>query len=190
VRTTRARGATGRRSSTSATTTRSCGTSRRASSSDVDRAKYWIARGAKVSETIASFLKKKGVELQRNVRLSGPKSRGKGGAAKKAAPGKGMSGRGKSSQMGQVLDGSRSRTERSPPPTIPSSRRAGVARMHAPRGRRTKTRDRLAAAFADWNEARVGDIWDVTLALDAGEARQRRGRARIPRAPCRASSSR
>jgi small subunit ribosomal protein S16 len=44
---------------------------------DLDRVKHWIEMGAKCSDTVASFIKRKGVVLPRHVRLSGPKSRGK-----------------------------------------------------------------------------------------------------------------
>ena len=44
---------------------------------DVDRAQHWIGHGAKCSETVASFLKRKGVSLPRNITRSGPKSKGK-----------------------------------------------------------------------------------------------------------------
>jgi len=53
---------------------------------DLDRARHWIEKGAKCSETVAVFLKKKGVVLARNVRTSGNRSKGKSG---KAAPAKG-----------------------------------------------------------------------------------------------------
>ena len=55
---------------------------------DVERAIFWISKGAKVSETVASFLKKKGAVLQRNVVKGGNRSKGKAkgsGAAAKAA---------------------------------------------------------------------------------------------------------
>ena len=44
---------------------------------DLDRARYWIDQGAKCSETVASILKRKGMQLPRNVKLTGVKSRGK-----------------------------------------------------------------------------------------------------------------
>jgi len=50
---------------------------------DVERVQYWIEHGAKCSETVASFAKRKGLALPRNVKKSGPKSKGK--ASKKQA---------------------------------------------------------------------------------------------------------
>lgn len=50
---------------------------------DLDRCRHWIGQGAKCSETVAAFLKKKGVVLARNVRISGNRSKGK--PAKSAA---------------------------------------------------------------------------------------------------------
>lgn len=47
---------------------------------DVDRALFWINQGAKVTETIRSFLKKRGAVLPRNVLKNGNRSKGKGGA--------------------------------------------------------------------------------------------------------------
>ena len=44
---------------------------------DIERARYWIDHGAKCSETVASFLKRKGMQLPRNIKLTGPKSKGK-----------------------------------------------------------------------------------------------------------------
>ncbi len=44
---------------------------------DVERAKHWIDQGAKCSETVASFIKRKGVALPRNITLSARKSKGK-----------------------------------------------------------------------------------------------------------------
>jgi small subunit ribosomal protein S16 len=55
---------------------------------DVDRALSWIGKGAKCTETIASFLKRRGATLPRNVVKGGNRSVGKkkgDGAAKKAA---------------------------------------------------------------------------------------------------------
>ena len=46
---------------------------------DLDRVQYWIGKGAKCSETVSVFLKKKGLKLPRNVRKSGNRSRGKTG---------------------------------------------------------------------------------------------------------------
>jgi len=50
---------------------------------DLERAQYWIDHGAKCSETVASFLKRKGMALPRNIKLTGPKSKGKGKPASK-----------------------------------------------------------------------------------------------------------
>ena len=44
---------------------------------DMDRVKHWIDNGAKCSETVASFVKRKGLALPRNVKLTGRKSKGK-----------------------------------------------------------------------------------------------------------------
>ena len=52
---------------------------------DLDRCRHWIAEGAKCSETVAVFLKKKGVVLPRNVRISGNRSKGKAAGAKKGS---------------------------------------------------------------------------------------------------------
>lgn len=52
---------------------------------DVDRAKHWLSVGAKCSETVASFLKRKGVALPRNVLKSGNRTKGKSAGAKAAA---------------------------------------------------------------------------------------------------------
>ena len=45
---------------------------------DLDRVKHWIDPGAKCSETVASFIKRKGMVLPRNVKTSGPRTKGKG----------------------------------------------------------------------------------------------------------------
>jgi hypothetical protein len=47
---------------------------------------------------------------------------------------------------------------------------AGVMALlaaHAPALADAAARDRLRAAFSDWNEARVADPWDVTVSLEA-----------------------
>ncbi len=49
---------------------------------DMERVKYWIDHGAKCSDTVASFIKRKGLPLPRNVTLSGRKTKGKGSPAK------------------------------------------------------------------------------------------------------------
>jgi len=54
---------------------------------DVERAQYWISKGAKCSETVASFLKRKGVTLPRNILKNGVRTKGKPAGAKKAKSG-------------------------------------------------------------------------------------------------------
>lgn len=49
---------------------------------DLDRVRHWLGHGAKCSETVAAFLKKKGVALPRNVRTSGNRTKGKLAAKK------------------------------------------------------------------------------------------------------------
>jgi len=44
---------------------------------DMDRVAHWIGHGAKCSETVASFIKRKGMPLARNVTMSGRKTKGK-----------------------------------------------------------------------------------------------------------------
>lgn len=52
---------------------------------DLERCRHWIAQGAKCSETVAVFLKKKGLVLARNVKKSGNRSKGKApGSGKKS----------------------------------------------------------------------------------------------------------
>jgi small subunit ribosomal protein S16 len=51
---------------------------------DLDRARHWISKGAKCSETVASFLKRKGVELPRNILKNGNRTKGKTKGAKAA----------------------------------------------------------------------------------------------------------
>lgn len=41
-----------------------------------------------------------------------------------------------------------------------------ILSMHAPQLATEATRDRLRAAFVDWNEVRVADPWDITAALE------------------------
>lgn len=55
---------------------------------DVDRARHWISKGAKCTETVASFLRRKGVELPRNILKNGNRSKGKAKGAKAAAKAK------------------------------------------------------------------------------------------------------
>ena len=50
---------------------------------DLDRVRHWLGKGAKCSETVASFLKKKGVVLPRNARTSGNRTKGKAAGAGK-----------------------------------------------------------------------------------------------------------
>jgi small subunit ribosomal protein S16 len=45
---------------------------------DLDRVKHWIDNGAKCSDTVASFVQRKGIALHRNARLKGRKTKGKG----------------------------------------------------------------------------------------------------------------
>ncbi len=52
---------------------------------DVERALHWIGKGAKVSETIVSFLKRRGATLPRNVTKGGNRTKGKAPGAKKGA---------------------------------------------------------------------------------------------------------
>ena len=44
---------------------------------DMDRVAHWIGHGAKCSETVASFIKRKGMPLARNAKISGRKTKGK-----------------------------------------------------------------------------------------------------------------
>lgn len=44
---------------------------------EMDRVEHWLGHGAKCTETVASFIKRKGRPLPRNATLSGMKSRGK-----------------------------------------------------------------------------------------------------------------
>jgi small subunit ribosomal protein S16 len=52
---------------------------------DVERAQYWISKGAKCTETVASFLRRKGVALPRNILKNGNRTKGKQQGAKQAA---------------------------------------------------------------------------------------------------------
>jgi small subunit ribosomal protein S16 len=52
---------------------------------DMDRVKHWIDNGAKCSDTVASFVQKKGLPLHRNARTSGPRTKGKGQASARQA---------------------------------------------------------------------------------------------------------
>lgn len=52
---------------------------------EIERAQYWISKGAKCSETVASFLKRKGVVLPRNILKNGVRSKGKPQGAKALA---------------------------------------------------------------------------------------------------------
>ena len=45
---------------------------------NMDRVKHWIEHGAKCSETVASFIKRKGYALPRNAKTSGSRTKGKG----------------------------------------------------------------------------------------------------------------
>lgn len=53
---------------------------------DLERAMYWVSKGAKCSETVASFLKRKGCALPRNILKNGNRSRGKSKGAGAAKP--------------------------------------------------------------------------------------------------------
>ena len=44
---------------------------------DLERCAHWISKGAKCSETVASFLKRKGMSLPRNILKNGNRTRGK-----------------------------------------------------------------------------------------------------------------
>ena len=52
---------------------------------DMERVKYWIEQGAKCSETVASFIKRKGMALPRNITNSGRKTKGKAPKSKQTA---------------------------------------------------------------------------------------------------------
>ncbi len=52
---------------------------------NVERVQYWIDHGAKCSETVASFAKRKGLTLPRNVKLTGRKTKGKTAQNKQAS---------------------------------------------------------------------------------------------------------
>lgn len=58
---------------------------------DLDRARHWIGVGAKCSETVADFLKRKGVTLPRNILKNGNRTKGKAAGAKAARPKKAKS---------------------------------------------------------------------------------------------------
>ena len=49
---------------------------------DMDRVQHWLGCGAKCSDTVASFIKRKGVVLPRNATLKGRKTKGKTGTKK------------------------------------------------------------------------------------------------------------
>lgn len=53
--------------------------------------------------------------------------------------------------------------------------------MHAPKLSNATTRDRLREGFVDWNEMRVADAWDVSVAMEAGADPEARafGRAAV-----------
>lgn len=67
---------------------------------DVDRARHWLSVGAKCSETVASFLKRKGVALPRNVLKSGNRTKGKAAGAKAAAKAKASAGKSSAKKAG------------------------------------------------------------------------------------------
>ena len=45
---------------------------------DLERVAHWIDHGAKCSETVASFVKRKGMTLPRHAKTTGRKTAGKG----------------------------------------------------------------------------------------------------------------
>lgn len=55
---------------------------------DMERCAHWISKGAKCSETVASFLKRKGMSLPRNILKNGNRTRGKGPGAAAKTPAK------------------------------------------------------------------------------------------------------
>lgn len=55
---------------------------------DVDRCRHWISKGAKCTQTVASFLRRKGVELPRNILKNGNRTKGKPKGAKALAKAK------------------------------------------------------------------------------------------------------
>ena len=61
---------------------------------DLERCAHWISKGAKCSETVASFLKRKGMSLPRNILKNGNRTRGKAPGAAKAASAKKPAGKG------------------------------------------------------------------------------------------------
>lgn len=74
---------------------------------------------------------------------------------------------GSRASLGQVLDKLEAAYGAYPAPADPLE--AGVMAilaMHAPALATEETRDRLRAAFVDWNEVRVADTWDITAALE------------------------
>ena len=48
---------------------------------DVERAKYWLGQGARVSETVRSFLRKRGVEMPRPTRRNSRRKKTQGKSA-------------------------------------------------------------------------------------------------------------
>jgi hypothetical protein len=74
---------------------------------------------------------------------------------------------GSRASLGQVLEKLEAAYGAYPAPADPLE--AGVMAilaMHAPALATEATRDRLRAAFVDWNEVRVADTWDITAALE------------------------
>ncbi len=45
---------------------------------NMERVQHWLDHGAKCSETVASFIKRKGHALPRNAKTSGRRTKGKG----------------------------------------------------------------------------------------------------------------
>jgi len=72
------------------------------------------------------------------------------------------------SELRSVLDRLEAAYGRLVPPADPVEAGAlALLAAHAPALATPESRDRLRQAFADWNEARVSDPWDVTVALEA-----------------------
>lgn len=80
-----------------------------------------------------------------------------------------MSPRGKAEQLAEVLDRLEARYGRLVPPRDPvEAGLLALLAMHAPVHATEEVRDRLRAAFVDWNEARVADAFDIAFALEVG----------------------
>lgn len=93
-----------------------------------------------------------------------------------------MAGKPKDTVLVDALDRLESRYGRLVPSDDPVE--AGVLTllaMHAPKLSTTATRERLREGFVDWNEMRVADPWDVSIAIEAGADPEARafGRAAV-----------